>query len=221
MLKGLVIASCVSMSLFGVGCISQTGETIGDDSEVSIEESGDQLLAGKRLSETEVAAALRAAGFSEAQIPTMVCTAKYESSFYDGATNRNNNGSMDRGLFQINSIHVGGTNGCPTSGSALFDVATNARCARAIYRMQGQNAWYGYRSHRAECDSYSVSGGGAPASRPGDTCYSSTLQSRQNEGTCVESRRDNLWYQCVNGAWRRGSSVSGPLGACTTSNPLN
>lgn len=112
------------------------------------------VLAGQRLSESQVAAALRAAGFPESEVPRMVCTARYESQWYTRAYNRNRNGSIDRGLLQINSIHVGGTRGCPSQASALYDPNVNAACGYAVWRLQGIEAWYGYRAHRAECNAW-------------------------------------------------------------------
>lgn len=202
----LVIATVASVL---VGCAAET-------TEEETESSDSELLAGRRLSETEVARLLRDAGFPESVVPEMVCTARYESSFFEAATNRNTNGSIDRGLFQINSVHVSGTRGCPSTGAALFDAATNARCAYAIYRSQGLNAWYGYRNHRAECDRYTLGSSGG-----GDSCRSSTLGRTVDERTCVQSRSDRAWYQCVDGRWRAGASAtSGASGACSASYPL-
>ena len=52
-----------------------------------------------------VANVLRAAGFPESAVPTMIAIARAESSWNPNATHRNSNGSIDQGLFQINSIH--------------------------------------------------------------------------------------------------------------------
>jgi cell wall-associated NlpC family hydrolase len=52
-----------------------------------------------------VANVLRAAGFPESAVPTMMAIAMAESSWRPNATHRNSNGSIDQGLFQINSIH--------------------------------------------------------------------------------------------------------------------
>jgi hypothetical protein len=86
----------------------------------------------------------------------MVCTAKYESSFYERASSRNRNGSIDRGLLQINSIHLGSA-GCPSRANAgkLYTASVNARCALRIYRSQA-GAWYGYKAHQRECDNYRI-----------------------------------------------------------------
>jgi len=55
-----------------------------------------------------VANVIRAAGFPESAVPTMMAIAMAESSWNPGAVNTaNRNGSVDRGLFQINSVHQG------------------------------------------------------------------------------------------------------------------
>lgn len=54
-----------------------------------------------------VANVLRAAGFPESAVPTMMAIAMAESSWNPNATHRNSNGSVDNGLFQINTIHRG------------------------------------------------------------------------------------------------------------------
>ncbi|MBX3263421.1 MAG: transglycosylase SLT domain-containing protein, partial [Labilithrix sp.] len=161
LLGALALTTLVSMVTAGCAVETMDEEELG--------ESEDRLLAGKRLTPAQVAAHLRAAGFPENTIGKMVCTAKYESSFYERASNKNRNGSIDRGLFQINSIHLGGTRGCPSKGNAdaLWNPATNAKCALAIYNMQGIRAWYGYRKHKTECDRYAAPGS-APISEPAD-----------------------------------------------------
>jgi C-type lysozyme/alpha-lactalbumin family len=227
-------------SLFSIvtaGCAAEAGE----DEEVG--ESEDRLLAGRRLSPSEIAGHLRAAGFPENQIGRMVCTAKYESSYYERASNKNTNGSMDRGLFQINSIHLGSMPGCPSKSNvnALWSAETNAKCAYAIFKAQGNKAWYGYRKHKTECDSFPApsSGGFTPStnddtdaadtsndnSTPDDGseggCWSGTLQDMVDARTCVQSRSNNVWFQCMEGAWYRGGDAqSGPFGPCQGSHAL-
>ena len=58
-----------------------------------------------KQSECDVANYLKKAGFSSSEVPTMVCISKYESSFNCDATNKNNDGSTDYGLMQINSYY--------------------------------------------------------------------------------------------------------------------
>src|SRR4051794_38153008 len=95
--------------------------------------TGNRLLGGRVVGEDELATALRSAGFDEDTVPKMICTAKYESSFHEGATNKNTNGTTDYGIFQINSIHVGKTAGCPGSTSELMSVTANTECAFGVY----------------------------------------------------------------------------------------
>jgi hypothetical protein len=222
----LLAVAMVSMTAIA-GCAAQPG----DDSEEPTGESQDHLLAGRRLSEREAATLIRQAGFPESVVGKMLCTIKYESNFYERASNRNRNGSSDYGLFQVNSAHFGDA-GCPSSSSGLYNAATNARCAYGIYRSQGANAWYGYQKHRSECDRYpapSTSGAAAPsggtdtpdADSTDGGCYSGTLEEMVPARTCVESKFDGDWYQCKDGRWLAGGQDgSGPDGACISKHPL-
>jgi len=225
------------MRLLAVAMVSLTtiagcaADTTGDDSSDATGESQDHLLTGRRLSEKEAATLIRQAGFPESVVGKMLCTIKYESNFYERASNRNSNGSVDYGLFQVNSAHFHDA-GCPSTSSGLYDAATNTKCALHIYKTQGNNAWYGYQKHRSECDRYPApsassatptGGGGADQT---DTsadggCYSGTLQEMEDAKTCVESKFDGLWYQCQAGHWvRGGDSGSGPNGTCSSRHPL-
>ncbi|MDB4945998.1 MAG: hypothetical protein JWP97_5532 [Labilithrix sp.] len=197
------------------------------DDEESTEESQDKLLAGRRLSESEAATLIRNAGFPSNQVGRMLCTIKYESNFYERASNKNKNGSTDYGLFQINSIHMGDAN-CPKSTSGLYTAAQNAKCAYTVYKIQGNNAWYGYQKHRSECDRYAAPSAGSSDSDATSTdaqdtssdggCYSGTLEDMLDARACVQSKFDGIWYQCSQGKWYRGgSSGTGPFGACTSS----
>lgn len=190
------------------------------DEEVG--ESEDHLLAGRRLSPAEVASVLREAGFPEAAVGKMVCTAKYESSFYERASHRNTNGTTDYGLFQINSVHVGDT-GCPSSATALYEAAANARCALKVYRSQGMGAWYAYRKHRSECDGYAAPAaeGGEAGPQEAGGCWSGTLGEMVDASACVQSKHNGVWFQCHEGEWYRGvSGSSGPYGACSSVHAL-
>ena len=57
-----------------------------------------------------------------------------ESGGNPRATNQNTNGTVDRGLWQINSVHGFGGN--------HFDPLTNALYAKRVYDRQGIGAWY-------------------------------------------------------------------------------
>lgn len=49
------------------------------------------------------------------------------------ATNHNRNGSIDRGLFQINSIHG--------HGDKMYDIDLNIKTAKRIFDQRGWSAW--------------------------------------------------------------------------------
>jgi len=52
-------------------------------------------------------------------------------------------------------------------------------------------------------------------------CFSSTLNVAVPEKTCVQSRSNSIWYQCVDRAWYRGvEGNNGPSGACLSRHPL-
>ena len=90
-----------------------------------------------------IANVLRAAGFEENLIPTFIGIAMAESGGRPDAINdKNANGSIDRGLFQINSIHQGNS-WYPTNPS---DPLQSAKAARAIYLSQGLKAWTVYKT---------------------------------------------------------------------------
>lgn len=233
LLKVLAVTGALSVVVAGCASESTDDETVG--------ESDDHLLSGRRLEPTEVAQHLRNAGFPEDQIGRMVCTAKYESSFYERAQNRNKNGSIDRGLFQVNSVNLTGRDGCPSRSNAadLWDPATNAKCAFTIFSALGNNAWYGYKKHKSECDRYpapsaptssSSSSGSAEtddtSTSNGDEsheggCWSGTLGDMVDARTCVQSASSGTWFQCMDGGWYRGGdATNGPFGACQGSHPL-
>ncbi len=72
--------------------------------------------------------------------------------------------------------------------------------------------------------STSPSGSGSESSSsPG--WYSATLGRQVPADTCVDSRLDGTWYQCVSGAWRTGNDIAGshhgPAGACGGYFPLH
>jgi hypothetical protein len=113
------------------------------------------VLAGRRVDPAEVAGALRQAGLPEATVGQLVCTAKYESSFYERASNHNSNGTDDYGVLQVNSVHIGDA-GCPSTADGLYDASANVRCAVTIYKSQGMGAWVAYKKHRSECDHYAA-----------------------------------------------------------------
>ena len=67
---------------------------------------------------------------------------------------------------------------------------------------------------------YGGSTGGGTTGGGGTTsggCYSGTLSEQEPENACVQSKFDNLWYQCSNGSWvDRWSDPD----ACSSVHPL-
>jgi len=60
-----------------------------------------------------------------------------------------------------------------------------------------------------------TTGGGGTSGGAG--CYSGTLSEQEPENACVQSKYDNLWYQCSNGSWvDRWSDPD----ACSSVHPL-
>jgi soluble lytic murein transglycosylase-like protein len=63
---------------------------------------------------------------------------KAESGARPNATCHNTNGTTDRGLFQINSVHASRVRG---NLDSLYDPETNVRVAYAIWSEQGWSPW--------------------------------------------------------------------------------
>ncbi len=69
----------------------------------------------------------------------MIAIAKAESGMNPKAVNYNRNGSIDTGLFQVNSVHG-------YDGLSLFDPKKNIGAAREIYDKQGIQAWTSFNN---------------------------------------------------------------------------
>lgn len=67
----------------------------------------------------------------------MIAIAKSESGLNPQAGNKNHNGTIDTGIFQINSIHG-------YSEEWLKDPENNIKAARKVYEKQGKEAWVVY-----------------------------------------------------------------------------
>jgi hypothetical protein len=90
----------------------------------------------------DVARAAKAAGFPDRELVTAVAVAWAESSFNANAVNRSNkDGSVDYGLWQINTVH-----GYPELQSGAWrDPKVNAVLAKRVHDKQGWAAWSVYR----------------------------------------------------------------------------
>lgn len=120
------------------------------------------MLRSNTQSECQISSYLKKSGFPDYTIPTMVCISKYESSYNCDATNKNTDGSTDYGLMQINSYYwcsgdaLSKYNECKIACSSLFNCQYNTNCAYVVWKQQGYTAWYGYKNHKSECDSYKL-----------------------------------------------------------------
>jgi len=82
-----------------------------------------------------------AAGFPAAELVTAVAVAGAESGWNPTATHVNSNGSVDYGLFQVNSVHAD----LLASGNWQLP-ADNARMALAVWKSSGWRAWSTHNS---------------------------------------------------------------------------
>lgn len=138
------------LSALAVGCAAQ--EDLGGAPLKNGDAS--KTYEGTRLTPSQVASELRAAGFPEDTVGKMLCTAKYESTYYERASGRDGR-LVTRGLLMISSKYVGerGLSGCPSDAEDLYDASKNAKCAHAVFKAEGMDAWgSSYGRHKSECD---------------------------------------------------------------------
>jgi hypothetical protein len=224
------------LGLVGFNLVSLVACGGSGESHGTATQSAEAILGGTQHSESEVADLLSQAGFADSDVPRMVCTAKYESSFFDGAKgyNRDSAGkllSTDWGLFQIND-RAGWPKTCGVTTSQLLDAATNTQCAKMVFDQQGITAWYGYQHHRSECDSYQVSGwsgsggggysssgaggGGGGGGGGGSGGYCAAGQTTCDDGSCAfadghtcSDPSQCCSYDCTYGTCGSGSGGGG------------
>ena len=100
------------------------------------------------------ASAASSAGFPASVVPIMVAIAMAESSLNTTATHTNSNGSVDYGLWQINTV-----NADALRLGNWQDPATNARMAKMIYDRQGLKAWTVYNTGAYQKNVSAATGG--------------------------------------------------------------
>lgn len=86
-------------------------------------------------------------GFKKKEIRNMFLIANMESSLNPSAINYNRNGTVDIGLFQINSIW---NKKCGLKSIELYDVNSNIECAHLVLRTQGLSAWVTWNNYLKE-----------------------------------------------------------------------
>lgn len=101
------------------------------------------MAAGQiQLTGAQVAALVAEVNFPPDDRVTMVAIAKAESGWtVDAINTANSNGSIDRGLFQINSVHSQ-----YNAQQLLSDPRYNTQAAKDIYDSQGLRAWSTYNA---------------------------------------------------------------------------
>jgi hypothetical protein len=98
-----------------------------------------------KLTAQQIAGAAKAAGFPDNELATATAVALAESGGETTATNRNTNGSVDYGLWQINTIH-----GSLLSQGDKFNAADNAKMAYTVWSRAGNKwtPWSAYKNQR-------------------------------------------------------------------------
>ena len=154
----------------------------------------------------------------QSQWATAGAIAKAESGLCVNAYHYNTNGSIDRGLYQINSVH-GYTRSC------LYNAACNTDKAITIYRQRGNwTAWttYNYGLHKkylseAQAAVNRVTGGGSTTYTTGTTAnrggYTGPYNLRSGPGTSyskVGSVDGGVRVRIICQA--RGTTHTGPWG---------
>jgi hypothetical protein len=98
-----------------------------------------------KLTAQQIAGAAKAAGFPDNELATATAVALAESGGETTATNRNTNGSVDYGLWQINTVH-----GSLLSQGDKFNPTDNAKMAYTVWNGAGRkwSPWSAYNNQR-------------------------------------------------------------------------
>ncbi|XP_050075897.1 lysozyme c-1-like [Anopheles maculipalpis] len=114
---------------------------------------GGLIAEAKTYKKCELVKALYNHGIQKPKLADWVCLVQWESSFSTTATHRNNDGSTDYGIFQINNKYWCDSdyeaNECNVPCKSLLndDITKAIKCAKLIYNRQGFDAWYGWQDH--------------------------------------------------------------------------
>lgn len=95
------------------------------------------------LTQSEMTALALSVGFPASVAPTMGAIGMAESGGNTQAVHTNSNGSVDKGVWQINSVNSDVIN---KYGGNPLNPTANAQMALAIYKRQGLQAWSTYTS---------------------------------------------------------------------------
>jgi hypothetical protein len=134
MIPAPIGAILIALSLVATAPAVRTAETVGPVTPTTA-----ALVATGACAQWEQAAL--EAGWELDQWPTLDRIMLRESRCQPGATHHNANGTIDRGLMQINSIHLGWLADDGISAADLFDGAINLRAARLLFDRDGWAPW--------------------------------------------------------------------------------
>lgn len=202
---GLLIAALLIAVI--AGCSQQTAPPTS-------EPDTENLATCKRISMVKTIELLKRDGrLPKSQWAVAGAIAKAESGLCTNAFNGSNaNGTVDRGLYQINSVHK-------YAVSCLNNGACNTKAAINIYRQRGNwTAWVAYNSGaykqylgQARTAVRSVSGGGGSQSATGTIPAGYTVNLRSGPGTnyrVVGQKTGGQKVKIV--CHKRGTRVKGP-----------
>ncbi|XP_075552333.1 lysozyme-like [Dermacentor variabilis] len=106
---------------------------------------------GKKFTRCSLSKELARNGIPRGQMANWVCLVNSESGMNTRAMNRNRDGSVDYGLFQINNRYwcsPGPHNQCRVRCKDLLsdNIKAAVKCAKFIYKRMGFSAWYGWQA---------------------------------------------------------------------------
>ena len=140
MLLATIVLSIFSM---GFGDVKGMIETWNEVAEVQADYQKPVVVQPKNLEMTEkqqiMSYIVEVFGDDADKLITMVSTCE-NSEFNQEATNWNSNGTFDKGVAQINSIHISGKE-FPVCKEAHNSWKANIDCAKAIKDKYGFKAW--------------------------------------------------------------------------------
>ncbi len=104
-----------------------------------------------------------------------------------------------------------------TEGPGVYSWLTSHGGEYGFRRTVPSEIWHWERIGSATGGSTGSGSSGGGGSTAPSGCFSNTLNSHVDQHTCVQSRFDGQWYQCVDGGWRVGRAT---FGACSSDHPL-
>jgi hypothetical protein len=128
------------------------------------------------------------------------------------------------------SVGGGGAGGASSTSATCFShTLSRAMPSLACVQSRFDGQWYqcvrGAWRESISTGQYGACSSSNALSRAGNAvCFSGTYGREVREGVCIESRFDNVWYQCTDTGWVHNPTIEsarrGPVGACTEYLPL-